>query len=148
VGKIALDPPRRRPERYVPLTPETNANALDPVSALLWPGAAQSGPELCNRTFPLIDGKRRFDIALSFSRMETFAARDGSYKADAVVCGFSYRPVAGHRISGKSDATIADSSDAEVWMAPVGDGLFAPVRIQFRTRAGRIVMRATAINAE
>jgi len=141
-------PPHKHPERYVPLTPETNADALDPLSAFLWPVAAEFGAGLCDRTFPLIDGRRRFDIVLTFNRMDSFATRDRSYSVNVVVCSFRYRAIAGQRLGRKSDASIADSGDAEVWMAPVADGLAAPVRIQFRTRAGRIILRATAFGAD
>ncbi len=147
VTKIALDPPHKPPERYVPLTAETNADALDPVSAFLWP-VADFGPGLCERTLPLVDGKRRFDIAFAFARTEPFATREGAFSAKAVVCTFRYRAVAGQRIGGKRDESVTDSNDAEVWMAPVGGGLAAPVRIQFRTRAGRIVLRATTVSVE
>lgn len=141
-------PPHSHPERYVPLTPETNADALDPASAFLWPVSGEFGAELCDRTFPLIDGRRRFDIVLTFNRMDSFAVRDRSYSVNVVVCSFRYRAIAGQRIGKKSDASIADSGDAEVWIAPVADGLAAPVRIQFRTRAGRIILRTTAFAAE
>jgi hypothetical protein len=138
-------PGRKHPERYVPLTPATNADALDLLSAFLWPVAAFE-PKLCDRTMPLIDGRRRFDIALSFSRQESFTV--GAETGNAIVCSFRYRPVAGQRIGAKNDASITDSDDAEVWMAPAGEELVVPVRLQFRTRAGRIVLKATDIAAD
>jgi hypothetical protein len=147
VTAIDLAPPREHPERYVPLSRESEADALDPVSAFLWPIKSDFGPATCDRSLPLIDGKRRFDISLSFSRTAKFTTRDG-YRADAVVCSFRYHPVAGQRISGKSDAFMADSNDAATWIVPVADGLAAPVRIEFRTRAGRVVLNATAIRLE
>lgn len=146
VNDIALDPPRRRPERYVPLTEGMRANAIDPLSAFLWP-TSKFGPDLCDRTLPLIDGKRRFDIEASFSRIERVDV-PGMSEQEIVVCGFRYIPVAGHRIDKKNDATIFDSGDAEVWLAKVADGMAAPVRVQFRSRSGRIVMRATKIRAD
>ena len=76
VSDIAVDPPQKRPERYVPLTTDTKADAFDPVSAFLWPASGGADKSLCDRTLQLIDGKRRFDIALSFSRTEHFATRD------------------------------------------------------------------------
>lgn len=147
VTDIALDPPRNNPERYVPITAEQKADALDPVSAFLWP-AADGGPAVCARRLPLIDGKRRFDITLSFDREVSFATRDGSYSGAAVVCHFRYRQIAGHRPGKKSSLFLADSDDMEVWMAPAGNGLVAPVRIQVRTRVGRIVLEATGFRAE
>ena len=145
VTAIALDPPQKHPERYVPLTPKTNADALDLVSAFVWPVSAFD-PKLCQRTLPLIDGKHRFDITLAFSRREPFAIR-GGYAVNSVVCSFRYRPVAGQRI-GKSDESIADGGGAEVWLAPAGRGFVAPVLVQLQTRSGRIVLRATTFRAE
>jgi hypothetical protein len=147
VTDIALDPPLRHPERYVPMTAENRADALDPMSAFLWPAPAGAAPETCSRTLPLVDGRRRFDIALSFARTETFATRDGSFSAPAVVCAFRYRPIAGHRPGSRSTQFLADNDDMAVWMAPAGDGFMAPVRIDLRTRLGRIVLEATRIQA-
>lgn len=145
VTAITLDPPRRRPERYVPFTAATKADALDPVSAFLWPAGDIVTPEACDRTLPLVDGRRRFDIALTFARHEAFRTRDRSFSSPVVVCAFRYTPVAGHRIGKASDASISESDDMEVWMAPVGKGFAVPVRIQLHSRAGRIVLEAIAV---
>jgi hypothetical protein len=145
VTAIKLDPPQKHPERYVPLTPKTNADALDLVSAFVWP-VSTFDPKLCERTLPLIDGRRRFDIALAFSRRELFTAPSGP-AINTVVCSFRYRPVAGQRI-GKSDQSIVDKGTAEVWMAPASSGFAAPVLVQLQTRAGRIVLRARDFRVE
>ncbi len=60
----------KHPERYVPLTEADTADVLDLVSAFVWPVAGGVTPDICGRTLPLMDGKRRFDIALAFSRLE------------------------------------------------------------------------------
>ena len=147
VTDILLDPPRNKPERYVPITAEQKADALDPVSAFLWP-AADGGPAVCARRLRLIDGKRRFDITLSFDREVSFATRDRTYSGTAVVCRFRYEQIAGHRPGKENSLFLADSDDMEVWMAPAGNGLVAPVRIQMRTRVGRVVLVATGFRVE
>lgn len=146
VAAITLDPPRNHPERYVPLTPETNADTLDLVSAFLWP-VDKPTDATCNRTFPLLDGRRRFDIALTFARFDNFATGDGSFSTPVAVCAIHYSPVAGHRI-GKPDNSILNASEAEVWIAPIGEGFALPVRIQMQTRVGRILLETRSISSK
>jgi Protein of unknown function (DUF3108) len=145
--EVNVDPPRRHPERYVPLTDMDKLDVLDPVSAFVWPVAGVT-PAICSRTLPLMDGKIRFDIALAFSRMETFSTNDRSYSDRAVVCSFRYEQVAGYRIGRKNDDSITDGSGMEVWMTPAGNGLAAPARIQLSTRLGEVVFVATKFETQ
>jgi hypothetical protein len=145
LASMTLDPPRRHPERYVPFTPESKADVLDLVSAFLWP-FGELGEGTCVRTLPLVDGRRRFDITLAPARLAKFATRDGSFQAEVAVCEFRYTPVAGQRI-GKPDNSILNAENAEVWIAPVGDGFAIPARVQLRSRVGRIVLEAVSITA-
>lgn len=148
VKSISLTPPREHPERYVPLTKKLEADAFDPVSAFLLPAGGAVGPDTCARTLQLIDGKRRFDLELSFRRSATFKTSDGTYSGPIVVCGMRYVAIAGHK-QGKEDGSFAaDAKDNEVWFAPAGDGMVAPIRLQFRSRIGRIVMQARTFKAE
>jgi hypothetical protein len=145
--EIVLDPPRTKPERYVPITAKDKVNVLDPISTFVWPAAGDLTPDICNRTLAVMDGKRRFDLALSFSRIENFSTRDKSFSERAAVCKLRYEPISGHRISGK-DRTIFEGGEMEVWMTRAGDGLLTPARIQLRTRIGRVVFLATTIRTE
>lgn len=145
---VTLDPPRGHPERYVPLSARDKLGALDPLSAFLWPAPDGLAPEICDRTLPLMDGRRRFDIVLSFARRARFVTRDGSYSTEAIVCAFRYRQVAGHRAGRASGDSIIDSEDMEVWLATAAGGIAVPVRVQFHTRAGRIVLQATSVVTE
>lgn len=148
IDAIMLDPPRRRPERYVPMTAAHKAEALDLVSAFLWPARSGAAPEACDRTLPLIDGKRRFDIAFAFDRIESFATRNNTRHRRAVVCTVRYTPVSGHRADREKDGFLAGGDDMEVWVAAAGDGLVVPVRVQFTSAIGRVVMTATRLEAE
>ena len=148
VDTITLDPPRSRPERYVPMTARHKAEALDLVSAFLWPSRSGAAPETCDRTLPLIDGKRRFDIAFAFDRMESFATRNNSRHRRAVVCTVRYTPVSGHRADRENDGLLAGGDDMEVWLVAAGDGLVVPVRVQFTSAIGRVVMTATRLETE
>ena len=143
VTTIDLEPPRRHPERYVPFTAESNSDAVDLVSAFLWP-VEKITDDTCNRTLPLVDGRRRFDITLNFDRFDSFATRDQSFSSPVAVCRLRYKAIAGQRID-KPDNSILDANDTEVWIAPVGEGFAIPTRIQLRSRAGRILLEATSV---
>ena len=124
VTTIDLQPPKRHPERYAPFTDETNANAVDLVSAFVWP-VEKMTDETCNRTLPLVDGRRRFDITLSFTRFDNFATRDRSFSSPVAVCRLEYTAVAGQRID-RPDKSILNGGDTEIWVAPVGEGFAIP----------------------
>ncbi len=148
VSDIAVEPPVKRPERYVPVEAEHKADVLDPASAFVWPAPDGATAEICDRTLPLFDGRRRYDLALSYSRTEEFEGRSGSYSGPAVVCAVRYRPIAGHRENRKTVRELAANEDMEVWMAPVGDGMVAPVRVRVGTKYGRVVLNAQEFEAE
>lgn len=143
VKTIAVDPPVKRPQRYVPVTAEHKRGVLDPASAFVWPASGEGGPQLCRRVLRLFDGKRRFDLSFAFSRMENFRARDGSYSGPAFVCSMRYTPISGHRAKKDSVRAMAENTDMEIWMAPTSDGRnFAPVKVRVGTEYGRVVLEA------
>ncbi len=148
LADVSLDPPRKHPERYVPFTKANTADTLDMVSAFVWPAPGGVTPDICGRTLPLTDGKRRFDVTLTFSRVENFATRDHSYRNRAVVCSFRYTPVAGQRIDKREKDSIINGDGMEVWMAPAGDGFAAPARIRLSTRIGPVQFVATKFRME
>jgi hypothetical protein len=148
VTEIGLDPPRERPQRYVPITREQKADVFDPVSAFLWPAPEGAVPSVCDRTLPLIDGKIRFDIELAFLREARFEPRGGERSQPAIVCSLRYRPVSGHRKNKKDDGFMREDAEAEVWMAAAGDGLVVPVRVEIDSRAGRVVLQARILEPD
>ena len=150
VQSITLEPPIDRPERYVPMTEAHRDNAVDPVSAFLWPAPTGATGDACARTLPLIDGKRRFDIEAAFARMDSFSVRRGSRFYRAVVCTIRYRAIAGHRADRpeESGGPISEGGGMEVWLADIGDGLVAPIKVQLMSRIGRVVMQATRFDVE
>jgi hypothetical protein len=146
-ASVSAEPPRRNPDRYMPVAPADLAAVIDPLSAALWP-AGQAG-QTCDRALPLFDGRHRFDIRLSYKGTEAFTARDGSYSGEAVVCAMRYVPISGHRPDKKSVIFMAANEDMQVWMAPVGDGsLLAPVKLDIRADFGRVVLEARHVGVD
>lgn len=148
VTDIALDPPRRRPERYLPMTDADKADVLDPVSAFLWPAPNGPTPDMCARTIPLIDGKYRFDLDLAFLREDRFSARGESRARPALVCGLRYRQISGHRIDRRGGGFMKQDSAAEIWLVPAGPGFLAPAKIQIESRVGRVVLQARSFDVD
>jgi hypothetical protein len=149
VSAVSAEPPRRHPERYVPVTTADKANVIDPVTALVWPVTEPAAAQLCDRTLPLFDGRQRFDLVLSYSRTEVVEGGDDGYSGPAAVCAIRYRPISGHRPGKESVEFMAANKDLEVWMAPVGDlGVAAPVKIRIRTSFGPLVLEAMRFEAD
>jgi hypothetical protein len=145
----AVPPPSPGGDR-VPLTPEHKKGVVDPGSAAILPVAGTGEllrPEACNRTVPVFDGRQRYDLVMSYDRMET--AKDvRGYTGQLVVCRIAYRPVAGHR-SGREDLiTLADNQTIEAWFGPVaGSRVLVPVRVSLATTFGMLVIQATQFTA-
>ena len=101
------------PDR-VPLTQAHAQGVIDPLSALLIPNEANDNTlaqESCSRTLAIFDGLRRYDLVLSFRRMETLRGKE--YSGRALVCNVILRPIAGHRADSMIMKYVADRRDME-----------------------------------
>jgi hypothetical protein len=104
-------------------------------------------PAACRRTLPIFDGSQRFDMVLSFKRMDNVKAETG-YRGPAVVCAMTYRPVAGYTPGAFRVGYLQKNRDMEMWFAPIaGTRLLAVVRISIPTMLGTAVLRATQFTA-
>jgi hypothetical protein len=150
VRDFSAVPPPSPGEDRVPLTPEHKKGVVDPGSAAIVP-ATWTGeilrPEACNRTTSVFDGRQRYDLVMSYDRMETAKDVKG-YTGQLVVCRVAYRPVAGHRTGREDLITLADNKTIEVWFGPVaGSRVLVPVRVSLVTTFGTLVVQATQFSA-
>jgi hypothetical protein len=146
VKDLAVEPPTTfHPER-VPLTDAHRRGIVDPMSATLIRVAGNGdpvSPEACRRTLPVFDGRMRFDLQLSFNRIEHVHAKKG-YQGPVAVCGIRFVPVAGHVPERPAIKYLAAQHDMEIWLAPVaGTRVVVPYRISLPTPLGRGVLEAT-----
>lgn len=129
----------------VPLTAEHRKGVVDPLSALLVPvggTGAVVAADACRRTLPIFDGRRRFDLALSFRRIDQVKAK--GYAGPAVVCAVAFKAIAGHRV-GSALVKYLDGREIELTLAPVGGTrLLAPFRLSIANMLGNILVEATA----
>ena len=89
VTELTIDPPAPAadPDR-VPLTAAHQQGVVDPLTAWLVPAAGAGdglGREACERTLPVFDGQKRYDLKLAFQRMDK-AKADKGYQGPALVC--------------------------------------------------------------
>jgi hypothetical protein len=143
---VASDPPAG--EDRVVLTVEHRRQVLDPLSALLVPAGDSGVSEAaCRRVLPVFDGRRRYDLSLSFKRVEQVKASRG-YAGPAAVCSVVFQPIAGHRRSSPLLTFLTDGRDVEMALAPIaGTRVLAPFRITATYMLGNVVMQATRFEA-
>ena len=106
-------PPTTPKQERVPVSDADRKGVLDPLSAGLVIVAGSDDllkPQSCEGRIPVFDGRRRFDVALSFKRLETVKAK-GGYQGPAIVCAIHLFPISGHRVAG-TPSSISVKSDA------------------------------------
>jgi hypothetical protein len=130
----------------VPLAQGHVRDVTDPLTALLLPiegDAAVPTKESCHRTLAIFDGRRRYDLILSFKRMEEL--RDKENGGRVLVCNVILRPIAGHRASSMIMKYVAGRRDMEIAFAPIaGTRLLAPFRLSMPTLIGTMAVQATS----
>jgi hypothetical protein len=129
----------------VRVTETHRTGVIDPLSALAV--AASLDAQACQRTLAIFDGRRRYDLKLSFKRMDKVKA-DKGYAGAAVVCATALQPIAGHRTNSALAKYLTEGREIEIWFAPVtGTPLLAPFRLSVASMIGNMVVAATQFEA-
>jgi len=138
------------PDR-VPVTDKDKKGVFDPMSAalIMVPGTDEPlSAKACERTLSIFDGRQRYDLDLSFERMDDVKAEKG-YAGPAVVCRIAYRPVAGHRPDRAGVKYMMKNKEMYVWLAPVaGTRMLAPFRAAVTTAIGVAQLEALSFVSE
>jgi len=115
VDKLTVDPPLDQASLRAPIEPEHLKNIIDPLSGLLASGVRADGKSeigACDRTVPVFDGVRRFDIALK--KKETPVATRGPFTGPLTACELRITPIAGEMRNGNGpQAGMANRSLGE-----------------------------------
>lgn len=139
-------PPKPNPN-LVPLTDAFRVGVVDPMTALLIrvPGSgATTVAAACKPKIPVFDGRMRYDLHLTFKRIETIKAGITGYQGPVVVCGLSFAPLAGYDPTRTAIKYLRAERNIEVWLAPVaGTRLLVPLRLSVPTPLGLGVLQAT-----
>jgi hypothetical protein len=145
VREMSLVPPVTPNPRRVPITEAHKHGVIDPISAGLLPAGPDGvGPQACRRSAAVFDGRMRFDLSLSFKRVEHVHAEHGGYDGPAVLCGVSFTPVAGHERDKFAIRYLHENRNMEVAFAPIaGTHFLAMYRIAVPTLLGPAILQAT-----
>ena len=151
VTDAKVEPPVPPSEDRVPMGDKDKRGVLDPMTAALFvvPGSGELiSPKSCERLLPIFDGRQRYDLDLSYERVDQVKA-DKGYAGPALVCRIAYKPVAGHRPNRTSVKYMMRNKDIYVWLAPVaGTRVLAPFRASVATAIGTAQLEATSFQTE
>ena len=118
---VALPPFPPTPER-VPLTAAMLQDVIDPLSASVIPDDTVGGHvgDQCRRALPVFDGRRRYDVGLSFKE-----TREVSMPGDAaepiLVCKLVLTQVAGHQVKSPMLHYLVKGQEIEVSLKPIAE---------------------------
>jgi hypothetical protein len=150
VSEVEAKPPIPASPDRVPVTAADLRGAIDPLTAGLIsvPGAGNVlAPTACQHTLPIFDGTHRFDMDLAFKRMDKIKVETG-YQGPVVVCGMSYRPVAGYGTGAFRVNYLKKAREMEMWFAPIaGTRLLAMSHILIPTMLGIAALTPTRFEA-
>src|SRR5262249_45584188 len=100
-------------------------------------------PQACQPTLSIFDGRMRYDLQLTFKRLERVRSERG-YQGVAVVCAVRFSPIAGHVPERYAIKYLVQLRDMELWLAPMaGQRVMVPYRPWVPTPLGLGVMQAT-----
>jgi hypothetical protein len=146
VKEFQVDPPVIADPERIPVTDAEKRGVMDPMTASLLRAPGNGNPmvpEACQRTLSIFDGRMRYDLKMSFKRMENVKA-DKGYQGPVVVCAVHFAPIAGFIPSRAAIKYLTDVREAESWLAPVaGTRVLVPFRVQVPTPLGLVVLEAT-----
>lgn len=145
IAREKVTPDTEPAEERVPITDKDRRNVVDPLSAVLVteaPGVEVLAPQNCNRVLRIFDGRRRYDLTLSFMRIDRLTLKR-SYSGPALVCQVILHPVAGYRPDSMLVKYVAGRRDMELWFAPInGTAVLAPLRVAMPTLVGTLKIEA------
>jgi hypothetical protein len=146
VKEFSAEPPNTPNASRVPLNDSHRRGVLDPMTASLIRVAGTGEtvvPQACQRTLSIFDGRMRYDLQLSFKRLDRVRS-DGGYEGPVAVCAVRFLPIAGHVPDRYAIKYLTELNDMEMWLAPIaGTRIVVPFRVSIPTPLGAGVLQAT-----
>jgi hypothetical protein len=143
IYKKVVDRGTAPPADRIAVDPKLLRDVIDPLTAFLIPYAGNAiGPADCTKTLKIFDGRRRYNLALTYKRSENIEVIRG-YSGPALVCGVVLQPLGGYRADSLLVRYLAGKNDLELWLAPIaGVSVLAPVRALMPTLVGTMDISA------
>jgi hypothetical protein len=94
---LFADPPYKK-NRY-PVSDEQKKASIDPLSAVIYvtAGVSADAHNPCGVVAPVFDGRRRYDIELTYLHDEQVKLDSGLYEGPAHLCQLHYKQIAGFK---------------------------------------------------
>ncbi|MBY6263421.1 DUF3108 domain-containing protein [Azospirillum sp. 412522] len=147
----SVTPPPESDDRE-PVPPALQRGTLDPLTAVLDLLVAVGANERCDRSLPVFDGRRRYDMVFSeVGRRIVDPSRYSVFSGVAQQCRVTYKPVAGYARSTSGGrfwqrSGPADRPPVDLWLAPVAAGSPPlPVRLETDSDFGSVVVHLTGV---
>jgi Protein of unknown function (DUF3108) len=149
---LQSDPPY--PEARYPVSEDLQRNTLDPLSAavFLTNSVNAQNAKPCETVAPVFDGRRRYDVKLSYLKNADVKMDNGLYRGPVSVCQVHYNQIAGYQ------QTLADPGkgipEMFTWVTPVRSRLdpnrqyMLPLRVWVETEYGIVVALASAAKVD
>jgi hypothetical protein len=138
------------PANRIAVTEADRRGVSDPLTAMLIPvpaGGDALASSNCARVLPIFDGRRRYNLVLSFKRLDKVTLARG-FTGLVLVCGVILQPIAGYRADSMLVKYVAGRRDLELWFAPiVGTPFIAPIRVLLPTLIGTLEIAASQFDA-
>ena len=146
VKDYMAEPPNSPDPERVPVQDAHRRNVLDPMTAAILrvPGNGDTFvPQACNRKLAIFDGRMRYDLQLSFKRLDRVSTERG-YQGVTVVCAVRFSPIAGYVPDRAAIKYLIQLRDIELSLAPIaGTRVMVPYRVSVPTPLGVGIMQAT-----
>lgn len=134
----SMQPARRIPKNWVPVTKADMRDVVDPLSGMIFP----ADTKVCPKSVPVFDGESRMDINLSPKGTKPFKTE--GFSGDVIVCGIKFVPRSGYR-KGREDVDYLRKLETmEIWFAKAdAANVYAPVYVRIPTKLGPVTVWAT-----
>lgn len=135
--------------KYVPL--EEQMGSVDPMSAALFSATFADGDELCKGTIKVFDGRRRYNLHLSYVGEEELKSYDKDrYSGPVARCEIVFEQMKGFQKDGSGPRKRKSYDPATVWIARFdapdgGADILMPVKVVADTNWGAAVAHASNI---
>ena len=119
----------------------------DPLSAALafMGGRNVLDSSLCDRRLRIFDGRRRFDVALSYKRTKSVSVPP-AFEGTGTVCAAQLFPIAGQQVKNSTVKYLVESKDLEIEYALIPEaGAYIPVAAVLPTLIGTVHVNAVGL---
>ena len=148
VESLKAEPQFKPREDRVAVTRSHMSGVVDPISALTVRVAGtdkDNDQRVCARTLRIFDGRERYDLPMTFSKVET--VKTAEFSGEVVRCKVRYKPISGHRTSNDfvNDMATRDGIEASFTRVP-GTDLFLFYGAFIPTGFGVVEVSPTRLN--